>query len=462
MIKSIHLQNFMSHSDSHIVLDNRLNVIIGKNDVGKSAVLHALRWFLINEPRGTNFITTGEKLTRVSIEVEDATLVKERTATTTKFVLESFGEAVETYYKTEIPEEFLELLEINVVTKFGNFSAELNFIFQHDSYFMISDSGSSGAQVLGKIAGTDPVDYASKQLKKESFGLNNILKTRLKELEELEEKLSEYNYLELLKEQYTGIKSMVDDLKKKVNRVKALRVISNQHSLCLYEIKKLKELYSQYENIDEQNNTLQAVASNYSKLSSIRGLYTMFEGFTQKIKSTSLDLMPLTRLDDVESVLFAAEIRGKRRRHLHMCFDNLVDTNKLITNAKTEYAKCNNIEGLEDKIAAVSTSLKNMKGYQVLYLKNLESAEGKSKIEKQLDSYDIDIDDLVEEAHRNITKREILFNLKHMYKSVTSSVTIAKEMLNEAEVVIEKEQENINNLFEQLDVCPLCEQKISH
>jgi predicted ATP-dependent endonuclease of OLD family len=48
-LKSIRLRNFRGYVDSTIIFDENLNVIIGKNDVGKSTILEALEIFFNNE-----------------------------------------------------------------------------------------------------------------------------------------------------------------------------------------------------------------------------------------------------------------------------------------------------------------------------------------------------------------------------------------------------------------------------
>jgi len=57
ILKSLILKNFRSYTDIQIDFDNNLNVIIGKNDIGKSTILEALEIFFNNE--------------KVKMEIED-------------------------------------------------------------------------------------------------------------------------------------------------------------------------------------------------------------------------------------------------------------------------------------------------------------------------------------------------------------------------------------------------------
>lgn len=49
ILKKLILKNFRGYSNIEIEFDNKLNVIIGKNDIGKSTILEALEIFFNNE-----------------------------------------------------------------------------------------------------------------------------------------------------------------------------------------------------------------------------------------------------------------------------------------------------------------------------------------------------------------------------------------------------------------------------
>jgi len=462
MIKSIRLENFMSHKNSHILLGKRLNVIIGKNDVGKSAILHAIRWFLINEPRGTDFITIGERVTRVSIEVEDAVLVKQRTAAGTQFMIESFGEVIDTYHKSEIPEEFLDILEINVVTKFGNFSAELNFIFQHDSYFMISDSGSSGAQVLGKIAGTDPIDYASKKLKKESFGINNILKVKNSEKEEIEEVLLDYEHLEAAREQYEALVKEVKELN--VKREKGLKLVQLDHDYKepaskIENVSKELDAYKILKAVDYQLNLLSYEISKYSKINTAK---LLFDDKVKEVRELGIKLFQLSGLSDLEKNLDVTSLKSIKRKNLYKIYTDFVSTSKAIFEDQKAYEFYGDLEYLADKLASTSTLNKTMRGYISIKYKYLENFEEKAAVEAKLKDYDTDVNAKLKNLENFFDSSEKLKDINSSYQSALSCINLSNNMIKEAENIINEETKNIDNLFSELEVCPLCEQELPY
>lgn len=57
----LRIQNFQAHKDTTIEFD-RIATIVGPSDIGKSAVLRALKWVAKNEPKGISFVRDGDKL----------------------------------------------------------------------------------------------------------------------------------------------------------------------------------------------------------------------------------------------------------------------------------------------------------------------------------------------------------------------------------------------------------------
>ena len=92
-IKKIELHNFQSHEYTEMEFDRGLNVILGNSDVGKTAILRAIKWALYNEPKGDYFIRQGEKEVSVKVTFSNGVVV-ERAKTPSKnsyFLVDSSG-----------------------------------------------------------------------------------------------------------------------------------------------------------------------------------------------------------------------------------------------------------------------------------------------------------------------------------------------------------------------------------
>ena len=56
MINTIQINDYQSHRKTELNLSPGINVIVGENDKGKSAILRALNWLVNNRPLGEGYI----------------------------------------------------------------------------------------------------------------------------------------------------------------------------------------------------------------------------------------------------------------------------------------------------------------------------------------------------------------------------------------------------------------------
>src|SRR5882724_9289113 len=72
MIRRIVLENYMAHVRTVIELAEGLTVLIGPNNCGKSAIIHALEMICYNSDAADFAIRHGAKMATVTVETEDA------------------------------------------------------------------------------------------------------------------------------------------------------------------------------------------------------------------------------------------------------------------------------------------------------------------------------------------------------------------------------------------------------
>ena len=114
MIKSVEIQNFQSHKKTVLKFDSGVNVIIGKSDVGKSAIIRALKWCIFNTPRGDGFRSSFGGDTSVKITLDDGqTIERIRTNTQNKYILNSESEF--NALNGKVPEEIENILKFTNV-----------------------------------------------------------------------------------------------------------------------------------------------------------------------------------------------------------------------------------------------------------------------------------------------------------------------------------------------------------
>ena len=118
LLKRIELKNFQSHEYSDIYLHDKVNVIIGPSDSGKTAIIRGVKWVLFNEPSGNDFMRKGTNDTSVTLYFSNNLIVKRgRTKSKNYYELTLPTGTVERFegFGREVPEEVKELTVIKKV-----------------------------------------------------------------------------------------------------------------------------------------------------------------------------------------------------------------------------------------------------------------------------------------------------------------------------------------------------------
>lgn len=227
MIKSIVLENFQSHVKTVIepAPAGKLTVIVGPSDSGKTSIIRALRWLFYNVPQGMDFINIKAGAARVIVEyADDRRVIRERhrrnynryEVDEQKF--EGFGSGV--------PLEVQEVTGVQLIT-IGDQEFNLNLAEQLDGPFLgKAVSTGARAKVLGKLAGTEEIDYAQKQLNTDIYRRRQEEKNLNTEIAGLQDELKKYDYLPELKRTITQVSVLLVTAKKdqqKKDRLEKLR-----------------------------------------------------------------------------------------------------------------------------------------------------------------------------------------------------------------------------------------------
>lgn len=161
-IRDITLLNFQAHKQLSLELDKGITTIVGDSDVGKSAVLRALRWTLLNDFAGEDFINEGASsaVALVGIRANKQNLAVERQrgdGNTYKIIA---GESVEfASFGQGVPEEIAKILRVS----------ELNFQSQHDAPFWFDLNGGELSKALNSVVDLSLIDESLANISKEVY-----------------------------------------------------------------------------------------------------------------------------------------------------------------------------------------------------------------------------------------------------------------------------------------------------
>lgn len=458
-IQEVTIEGYQSHVHSTFRLSPGLTVITGPSDAGKTAIIRALRWFAFNEPTGEAFLhtirnpdgTVKEAVDQVKVSVtfdNDVTVTKTRRKGKTTYTHSLFPTAWE---KAEIPPEIKETLGL-VKQQYGDFETCLNFAFQLDAPFMLSESASVGAKVLGKLAGTEIVDKSISEVNKKTHQTRTDISYADKQIEEIDVSLTEYFDLDQhdalltaaeaafkkLKEdqgRYTELVALMDTYQKnterritffdEVERLAGVVVASALLSTVQREqgkIEKLEELNVGFwkavrdqdeplkvirltRNLEDVQEALMCVVESEEKCEKLVGPRYVYGKLQETIKDVSAKIVKLEQALGLRFILDTAESELK-------ALDALEDVNRRFLEANVEekglrekVSSMGNTEALRDILDGLSKryeQIDNLKRLNAVYTSRQLSCTGASKFvetcKKELEEAEKELHDAWEAA----------------------------------------------------------------
>jgi len=194
------VENFQSHRLSEVVFSPGLNVITGRSDEGKSALIRALRWLLYNEPSGASFVRQGENVTRVAVWFDDGTkIVREREGNRNRYLLFRPGESVPQRWEgfgSRVPVEILQAHGMQKLLLDEGREVSLNLADQLEEAFLLTEPATVKAKAIGALTGVHVVDAAIRLAEGEKREAERQGELWAREARERRERLSAYAGLE--------------------------------------------------------------------------------------------------------------------------------------------------------------------------------------------------------------------------------------------------------------------------
>ncbi len=463
-ITEVALKNFQSHKNTVLKFDNKLNIIVGPSDSGKTSVLRGIKWVLYNEPLGDYFMRDGEDSCSVTISLNNGVRVERyRDKSKNQYNIYN-GEEKETYegFGSGVPLEVSQAIGIDKLELDQKESRSINLAEQLEGPFLISEKPSVKASSIGRLVGANIIDDALKESLKDNRNLNIKLNALSADNQTLEEELKSYDYLEKLSRSIEKL----DLIYIKIEEKQKLRA-------RLEDLEKANR-----ENVDLKNKNLETL----DKLKSIEKLESEMKDLELKIYRTSnLQNLQVKTLENIEGKKLQEDILSKCKNldtslEKTGAVENLIDRVKFLSlkdvqlkNLASEKKKSVEIVSKFKNIEKINSELLNKQidkyrqlcMLEKLYKDNKTSlSNGEVYIEKfvKLDGVSKGLDKL--ESKKMLTEK--LINLRQAYLSNTESRKLGSKYLKERELEIDKILKEYGALLEKAETCPLCLSKISH
>ncbi len=297
MLKSIHIKNFQSHKDTTLKLSSGVNVITGSSDVGKSAIIRAMRWVFENKPIGAAYISTfaGKEPTEVTINlVGGAFVTRRRSKAFNGYVVGEYDKWEKKFaaIKTDVPDAVKKLFTL----------AKYNMRSQHDGPYLIADSPPKVSKELSDLVGIGIIDDAVGIANTTSRRINGEINGLEDELTTLSANIAQLDGVDVLD---SGLDAAVDSLDK-------LEELARQHE-------GLGPLISRAKQLEEQ------LAVDFELVESAGDLLSIAEDQCKTIKETEAERRDLRKLIDRSLQLNTdmGEVTGELTQ-ANVMFDDIV------------------------------------------------------------------------------------------------------------------------------------------
>lgn len=212
MIKKITIEGFESHKKTELPLCTGINIIIGKSDIGKSAIVRSEKLVNQNTPKGEAYKndTLGKKdIVKITNTFHDGNKISiERKNGKNQYKINKDKEPLKALNGT-VPEEIQSITRMKPINIQGQHPTE--------QYFLLAESPGAVAKKFNEVVGISVMDKALSKTNSMTREANSELKIIEVEIQSTKEKIKNLKWVKKAIEQG-------EKLKKKRNAFEALMV----------------------------------------------------------------------------------------------------------------------------------------------------------------------------------------------------------------------------------------------
>jgi len=303
-IENISLRDFRIHKRLDVDLSSPVTTIIGSSYKGKSTIIRALRWVLLNKPPGISMIRWWAKKASVRVKVDGHEIKRVRSKTLNLYKLDGCKLSA---FGNDVPEP---------IAKLSNLSP-INFQGQHDMPFWFGETAGGVSRQLNAIVDLDVIDRSLSNLAKrltETRAAVSITKDRLEEAQQIKKDLA---YVVKMGDEFEQIKT-VEAEKDRIEE-------------C---IERLEGIVKQLQKLNETKSRLRPLVKEGRKdLSKLHSLYISHRDIRKNLMHLIGHKRKLTDLMDIKEQakknLVQLEGKLKAMKRCPLCGSSLKQNTKM-------------------------------------------------------------------------------------------------------------------------------------
>jgi DNA repair protein SbcC/Rad50 len=192
----VDIENFQRHQRLTLEPHDGLTAVVGSSDAGKSAVIRAIRWALLNEPTGLQLIRHGTKQCSVRLVFTNPDIevlrVRASTGGVNHWSIKRDGQQVISLDAVGqgVPDPIRQAFPVDVWKEFGS-AGQLNFGLQKSTPFLVGHTAGERASILEGIS-DGILDQAASELNKSARSADSSAEASRKSAETFETQAKEH------------------------------------------------------------------------------------------------------------------------------------------------------------------------------------------------------------------------------------------------------------------------------
>lgn len=462
MITAVRIEGFQSHTASQLNFGPGLNVITGPSGGGKTAILRAIKWVAFNEPQGEAYVNVKVGEAAVALYLDNgAVITKRRKKGKTSYLLQmNEDDEGSLFEKSEVPEEIRQVLQIEKQT-FGDFETALNFSFQLDPPFLLSETASAGAKILGKLAGTESVDLAIKDISKDTYSSRQERSNADKDIERLSGSMLSYAHIDDAKEALDVAELLLQGIEegdKKFDNLRAYRTTYEQATRLLEDLGKKLDKLAVVPQLEEDLQDIEKAQRRYELLLDLYGTY---DHLGRRLSNIAQDLLRYTEVGQASDLLEEVGKQAAKLDFLNSMDKDLIKYTDMYRKSTAVIDNIGDLFTLQTDVVLAEIDLSNLKDLKVLLIDYNFTEKARSRSQERLKTFDtlIEVDSTLNLTGAILTNLEHMQSLKAEYDAAVRNV---ENHFFDAEKAAREHVDTIYELEEAWidagDICPLCEQ----
>lgn len=461
MIRRIKITGFQSHTDTEINLGGGLNVVTGATDSGKSAILRAIKWVALGEPNGDSFVNKAVGFAEVSIDTDFGSVAKRRKGNKTVYEVTK-NDKTFIYEKAEVPADVQEILGIKEST-FGDFKNVLNFAYQLDAPFLLSESPSAGAKVLGKIANAEVCDLAMKESAKQTHALQSAQKQWKTEQTEKITALQDYLHLDTVKQTLDECRKLMDSIAERGKLQEQLEALDKDEKHRSMIRQAAAGTLAKYKNIEVIRSIVNDLGVREKDISELRRLHNLGVIASANVGMAQASVERLSQVETAVKVmkeLQQIDCKLETLRRVSSDYDGVAG---IVDDTGVVVMSCNTIISRKPQIVDVKrtaeklTALRNVFSTYTTARNAQEALQATiSALHEQVIAHDKI--DALRDAQSFVGR---LTDALNKYNRAASLVRITAVAIDTKSNALTESRNAYTELWKELDVCPLCKRPMT-